>query len=86
MDKLMRVENITDKHLSELWPLIGGAPHLFEQGRDALRMGLVDGVWDESGLVMDYYTMRCVLKKLQGLGYDIDDLIDQGLAIEKYIS
>ena len=43
MKSLMRVENITDEHLEELWPVIGGAPHLFYYGKDELRTGLVDG-------------------------------------------
>ena len=83
MEHLTRVENITDEHLEELWPVIGGAPHLFEYGKDELKKGLIDGDWSESDIQMDYYTMVCILKKLRELGYDTDLLIDQGLAKEK---
>jgi|GEM_PF-6226310 len=83
MEHLTRVENITDEHLEELWPVIGGAPHLFEYGKDDLKTGIVEGYWIDSGIQMDYYTMVCVIKKLRELGYDTDLLIDQGLAIEK---
>lgn len=83
MDTLIRVENITEDHLAELWPVIGGAPHLFEYGKDELRTGLIDGDWAQSMLQMDYYTMVCMLKRLRELGYDTDCLIDQGLATEK---
>lgn len=83
MESLMRVENITEEHLAELWPVIGGAPHLFEYGKDELRAGIVDGDWSESTLQMEFYTMNCMLKKLRELGYDIDLLIDQGKATER---
>ena len=83
MKSLMRVENVTDEHLEELWPVIGGAPHLFYYGKDELRTGLVDGSWTESTLQMDYYTMGCMLNKLREMDYDVDLLIDKGLATEK---
>jgi hypothetical protein len=72
MKKLLDVENITDEHLEELWPVIGGAPHLFEYGKDELRTGLLTGDWSESTLQMDWYTMYCMLNKMRELGYDID--------------
>lgn len=57
MRSLIAVEDITDEHLEELWPVIGGTPHLFEYGKDELKTGLIDGNWSESTLQMDCYTM-----------------------------
>lgn len=37
------IELLTDEDLMEIWPAIGGAPHLFEFGKDELRQVLISG-------------------------------------------
>jgi hypothetical protein len=72
VDEPIPVKDITDEHLEALWPVIGGTPHLFEHGKDELKQGLIEGYWDESGIKMDWWTMKCVLDKLRELGYRVD--------------
>lgn len=66
----MRIEEITDEHLAECWPVIGGAPHLFEYGKEDLKALLTTGFCDEGSIQMDFWTMKCLVKKLTELGYE----------------
>lgn len=67
-DKFKPIEEITEAELQELWPLIGGAPHLFEYGKDELRKGLSNGQFES--LQMDYYTMAAIVDYLRSKGYE----------------
>lgn len=80
---LTPIENITQEHFLELWSVIGGAPHLYEYGKEDLKKGLLEGDWDDSGLQMDYLTMAKVLQKCRELGYDCDECIELGIAKTK---
>jgi hypothetical protein len=80
---LRRLSDMTEEEYAELWPLIGGAPHLFAFGAEDLRDSLESGDWSETGFQMDYYTMSCMLNYLRKIGIDCDDLIDSGLAIDR---
>lgn len=62
------IEQITETELQELWPLIGGAPHLYEHGKDELKEGLSNGLFES--LQMDYYTMAAIVDYLRGKGYE----------------
>lgn len=63
------IEQLTDDDLAELWPLIGGAPHLFEYGKDELKQILVTGDCEEASLTLDYYTMAAIVDKLRERGF-----------------
>lgn len=70
-----QIEQITDEDLIEVWPAIGGAPHLFEYGKDELKKVLIDGSCaDENdepiSLQLDYYTMSAIVKVLKERGFD----------------
>lgn len=70
-----QIEELTDDDLMELWPAIGGAPHLFEYGKDELKRVLITGECaDENdepiGLTLDYYTMAAIVKVLQSRGFE----------------
>lgn len=83
---LLRTLNETtlnDEILEELWVVIGGTPHLYEFGKDALKEALLKGYWDDTGIQMDFYTMAAVINKLREMDFDCDDLIGCGLAIDK---
>ncbi len=43
--------------------------------------GMIEGDWDESGIQLDYFTISQLINKCRELGYDMDDLINCGLAI-----
>lgn len=64
-----QIEELNDEDLAELWPAIGGAPHLFEYGKDELRAQLIGGFVDESTLMMDYYTMAAIVDILRKRGF-----------------
>jgi len=70
-----QIEDLTDEDLLELWPAIGGAPHLFEYGKNELKELLITGSCagegDEPiGLTLDYYTMSAIVKILKDRGFD----------------
>lgn len=71
---MKNIEAITNKELEEIWPLIGGAPHLFEYGKDELRAMLIDGFPNtddgELGIQLDYYTMAAIVDYLRNAGYE----------------
>lgn len=69
-----QIEELTDEDLMELWPAIGGSPHLFEYGKNELKKVLITGEcgdeYDEPiGLKLDYYTMAAIVKILQARGF-----------------
>lgn len=72
---LKNIEALTDDDLMELWPAIGGAPHLFEYGKDELRSVLITGFNTEEndpepiGLQLDYYTMAAIVDILRHRGF-----------------
>lgn len=66
--KFKQIEEITDEELQDLWPLIGGSPHLFDQGKDELKAGLSSGFFED--LQMDYYTMAVIVDYLRHRGYE----------------
>lgn len=79
-------ETLSDDVLVELWPVIGGAPHLFEYGKDELKKVLLTGDCgtedDEPiSLQLDFFTMAQLINKLRELRFDCDDLIAQDLAV-----
>jgi hypothetical protein len=49
-----QIEELTDEDLMALWPAIGGAPHLFEYGKDELKNVLISGSYDEADLQLDF--------------------------------
>lgn len=70
-----QIEDLTDEDLMELWPAIGGAPHLFEYGKDELKNVLISGSCataddEPTGLQLDYYTMAAIVKILQSRGFE----------------
>lgn len=70
-----QIEELTDDDLLEIWPAIGGAPHLFEYGKDELRNVLITGdcanVDDEPiGIHLDYYTMAAIVDILRKRGFE----------------
>ena len=70
-----QIEELTDEDLMELWPAIGGTPHLFEYGKEELKNVLINGSCaDENdepiGLQLDYYTMAAIVNILKDRGFD----------------
>lgn len=63
------IEQLTDEDLMELWMVIGGTPHLFEQGKDDLKEILTTGYCENHGLMLDYYTMAAIVDKLRERGF-----------------
>lgn len=80
---LRPLSDMKKEEWQEVWGVIGGTPHLYEYGIDEVKEGLSKGDWSESGIVMDYYTMSCVLNYFRKINIDCDDLIPSGLAIDK---
>lgn len=78
---MKQIEELTDDDLAAIWPAIGGAPHLFEDGKDELRHILTTGECEmeyEFGgktksaaisLQLDYYTMAAIVSILQARGF-----------------
>lgn len=71
---LKTIDELTDEDLMELWPAIGGTPHLFEYGKEDLKRTLITGETvdenDESnGLQLDYYTMAAIVDILRERGF-----------------
>lgn len=76
------IEEITDADLQAIWPAIGGAPHLFETGKDELRQVLVSGDCgieyeigkkikvEPIGLQLDFYTMAAIVDILRHRGFE----------------
>lgn len=76
---MKQIEDLTDEDLAAIWPAIGGAPHLFEYGKDELRKILVYGdCCDEKGemttLKLDYYTMAAIVDILKHRGFGTGDV------------
>jgi hypothetical protein len=70
------IEELQDADLAAIWPVIGGAPHLFEHGKvelsQILRMGEIP---EQCGLFMDFYTMAAIVDILRHRGFDTPDYI-----------
>lgn len=64
-----KIEDITNNELLDLFCLIGGTPHLVDQGTEELRGLLIDG--DPGGLFLDAHTMAAIVDRLRDLGYGI---------------
>lgn len=76
---MKQIEEITENDLLELWPAIGGAPHLFEYGKDDLKKTLITGETvddndEPNGLQLDYYTMAAIVDTLRKRGFVTDIL------------
>jgi hypothetical protein len=67
---MKQIEQLTDEDLKVLWPAIGGAPHLFEHGKEELKDGLISGDFSESGLKMDFYSMAAIVDILRHRGFE----------------
>lgn len=63
------IEELADEDLLELWSIIGGAPHLFEYGKEDLRLLLVTGEAEDHGFKLDYYTMAAIVDTLRKRGF-----------------
>lgn len=71
---MKQIEDLTDEDLMEVWPAIGGAPHLFEYGKDELRKVLIDGSCEDEngdpiGIQLDFYTMTAITDVLRSRGF-----------------
>jgi hypothetical protein len=64
------IEELTDEDLQALWPAIGGAPHLFEYGKNELKNVLISGSYDEADIQLDYYTMAAIVDVLRSRGFE----------------
>jgi hypothetical protein len=79
---MKQIEEITETDLLELWSAIGGAPHLFEYGKDELKQVLTTGECamerqapdgyevEPISLQLDYYTMAAIVDILRKNGYE----------------
>lgn len=72
---MKQIEDLTDEDLLEVWSAIGGAPHLFEYGKDELKKLLIDGSCADQNdepisLQLDYYSMAAIVKVLQQRGFN----------------
>ncbi len=79
---MKNIEEITENELQEIWPLIGGEPHLFEYGKDELKQVLTTGDCgieymsgkklkvEPVGIQLDYYTMATIVDYLRSKGYE----------------
>lgn len=68
------IEQLTEEDLIELWNVIGGAPHLFEYGKDELKQLLITGecateTGEPVAIQVDYYTMAAIVDKLRERGF-----------------
>ena len=72
--KAKEIEELSEEDLMELWPAIGGTPHLFEYGKDELKKVLIDGECADDdgnaiGLSLGYYTMAAIVDTLRERGF-----------------
>ncbi len=63
------IEVISDEDLLELWSVIGGTPHLFEDGKEDLKKGLINGDFEGSGIQLDFHTMVAIVDTLRERGF-----------------
>jgi len=84
---MKQIEEITESELQEIWPLIGGEPHLFEYGKDELKQVITTGDCaieymsgkklkvEPCGIQLDFYTMAAIVDYLRSKGYETPSLI-----------
>lgn len=85
-----KIEQITDEDLMEIWPAIGGAPHLFEYGKEELRSVLVTGHGPEDNpepiaIELDFYSMAAIVDTLRSRGFQTPDYVKGDGMIEKHL-